>query len=408
MRFLRAISVALRAAASVLAQNRWRSLLTLIVCGSGAAGVVAAGVLAEIHLAEMQARFRALGGSLLVVSPNTLPPFPGRPRQLEHFISLLPEDAAALEQLVPSSSAVPVAARETVARLESRASRVRLIGTTPAYLEVRNFSLAHGRFLAQEDDGQPVIVLGDAVSRELRPQGVRPGTTVFLAGNPYSVIGTLSPHGVNFAGEDEDHQAFVPLQTYQRRIANRLWLSHLYVQLQLSPAAGSEPVAEAVRRLLRERHGRWDYQVDDTVIRNLSDLAAEQSELLTTVVWVVSITGLLLLLMGAAGIVTLMLLVVRQRSAEIGLRRALGATPADIAVQFFLESSVIAGMGITLGLCLGGLISFLVLRAFALQPPETSSLPLLGVLVSIAAGAAASVVPAILAARLEPSDALRP
>jgi len=406
MRFLRGISVAVRAAASVLAQNRWRSLLTLVVCGAGAAGVVLAGVLAEVQVAEMQARLSALGSNLLVVSPNKLPPIPGRLRQLEHFISLLPEDAAALQKLVPSSSVVPLAARETTIRLDSRAARVRLIGTTPGYLAVRNFSLAHGRFLSQEDAGEPVIVLGSAVSRELRPQGVRPGVIVLLGGNPYSVIGTLSPHGVNFAGEDEDHQAFVPLETYQRRIANRLWLSHLYVQL--SPAAGSGPVVEAVRQALRERHGRWDYQADDAVIRNLSDLAAEQSELLTTVVWVVSITGLLLLLMGAAGIVALMLLVVRQRGAEIGLRRALGATPADIAIQFFLEGSVIAGAGITLGLCLGGLSSFLALHALSLEPPQSSNLPLLGVLVSIAAGTVASVVPAILAARLEPSDALRP
>ena len=157
MRFLRGISVAVRAAASVLSQNRWRSLLTLVVCGAGAAGVVLAGVLAEVQVAEMQARLSALGSNLLVVSPNKLPPIPGRSRQLEHFISLLPEDAAALQKLVPSSSVVPLAARETTIRLDSRAARVRLIGTTPGYLAVRNFSLAHGRFLSQEDAGEPVI-----------------------------------------------------------------------------------------------------------------------------------------------------------------------------------------------------------------------------------------------------------
>jgi putative ABC transport system permease protein len=405
MRFLWAVAVAYRAAASVLAQNRWRSALTLAVCGAGTAGVITAGILAEIQVAEMQARLSALGSNLLVISPNKLPPFPGRPRQLEHFISLLPEDAAALEEFIPSSKVVPVAARETTIRLGNRPVRVRLIGTTADYLRVRNFSLAQGRFLSGEDDGERVIVLGSAVSRELRPQGVRPGEVVFLGGNPYTVAGTLRPQGVNFAGEDEDHQAFVPLTTYQRRIANRPWLSHLYVQL--SPRAGSEPVTEAVRRLLRERHGRWEYQVEDTVIRNLSDLAAEQSELLSTVVWVVSITGFLLLLMGVIGIVTLMLLVVRQRRAEIGLRRALGATPADIAIQFFVEGISLAGAGIVLGLGLGVGGSFLVTKVFSIQVAGSFALPLLGVLVSVAASTVACVVPAIVAARLEPSDALR-
>jgi len=406
MRFLSTVAVALRAARSVLAQNRWRTALTLAVCGAGTAGVITAGILAEIQVAEMQARLSALGSNLLVISPNKLPPFPGRPRQLEHFISLLPEDAAALEEFIPSAKVVPVVARETTIRLGNRPVRVRLIGTTPDYLGVRNFSLAQGRFLSGEDDGERVIVLGSAVSRELRPQGVRPGEIVFLGGNPYAVIGTLHPQGVNFAGEDEDHQAFVPLTTYRRRIANRLWLSYLYVQL--SPTAGSEPVTEAVRRLLRERHGRWEDQVDDTVIRNLSDLAVEQSELLSTVVWVVSITGFLLLLMGVIGIVTLMMLVVRQRRAEIGLRRALGATPADIAIQFFVEGIALAGTGIVLGLGLGAGGALFVANAFAMPVAGSSPLPLLGVLVSVAASTVACVVPAIVAARLEPSDALRP
>jgi putative ABC transport system permease protein len=405
MRLFWAVGVAYRAAASVLAQNRWRSALTLAVCGAGTAGVITAGLLAEVQVAEMHARLSALGSNLLVISPNKLPPFPGRPRQLEHFISLEPEDAAALEELLPAAKVVPVVAREITIRLDNRPARVRLIGTTPNYLGVRNFSLEQGRFLSGEDDGERVIVLGSAVSRELRPQGVRPGEIVFLGGNPYTVAGTLDPQGVNFAGEDEDHQAFVPLTTYQRRIANRLWLSHLYVQL--SPRAGSEPVAETVRRMLRERHGRWEYQVEDTVIRNLSDLASEQSDLLATVVWVVSITASLLLLTGVVGIVTLMLLVVRQRRGEIGLRRAVGATPADIAIQFFVEGISLAGAGIFLGLGLGVGGSFLVTRVFSIQVAGSFSLPLLGVLVSLAASTVACVVPAIVASRLEPSDALR-
>lgn len=405
IRFFWAVGVAYRAAASVLAQNRWRSALTLAVCGAGTAAVITAGLLAEVQLAEMQAHLSALGSNLLVISPNKLPPFPGRPRQLEHFVSLEPEDAAAIEGLLPVAKVVPVVARETTIRLDNRPARVRLIGTTPDYLGVRNFSLEQGRFLSGQDDGERVIVLGSAVSRELRPQGVQPGEIVFLGGNPYTVAGTLHPQGVNFAGEDEDHQAFVPLPTYQRRIANRLWLSHLYVQL--SPRAGVAPVAETLRRMLRERHGRWEYQVDDTVIRNLSDLAFEQSDLLDTVVWVVSFTALLLLLTGSVGIVTLMMLVVRQRRAEIGLRRALGATPVDIAIQFFVEGISLAGAGIFLGLGLGVGGSFLITKMFSTQVAGSFALPLLGVLVSVAASTVACVVPAIGAARLEPSNALR-
>lgn len=406
MRFLAEISIAFRAALSVLSENRWRSLLTLAVCGSGTAGIMLAGVLAEINLAEMQTRLSALGGNLLVISPNKLPPFPGRARQLEHFISLEPEDVPAVAAAISAETVVPVVARETTIRAQNRSARVRLVGTTPDYLKVRNFKLGSGRFLSSEDDGERTIVLGYAVSRELGIDGIEAGEIVFVGNNPYMVIGEIAPQGVNFAGEDEDHQVFVPLTTYQRRIANRPWLSHLYVQL--SPEADLQQTVNAVQSLLRGRHGRWDYQVDDTLVRNLADLAAGQSQLLSTVVWVVSITGVVLLSIGIAGIATLMLLVVRQRRAEIGLRRALGATPLDIAFQFFMEGVILAGTGILLGLAVG-VGGSLILEQFYLVPSVwNSGLPVLGVLLSVIASVGACVVPAIIAARLEPSVALQP
>jgi ABC-type antimicrobial peptide transport system permease subunit len=406
MRLLWTTSIAVRAAASVLVLNRWRSLLTLAVCGMGTAGVIAAGVLAEIHLAEMGSRLSALGGNLLVVSPNKLPPFPGRARQLDHFISLLPEDAIALQGVSPTSTVVPVVASQSTIRLNGRSARVRLVGTTVDYLDVRGFTLEDGRFLKRGDEGERVIVLGNAVGRELAPQGIPLGEILFLGGSPYTVIGILRPKGVNFAGEDEDHQVFVPLETYRRRIANHLWLSHLYVQVPSDTSP--QRTVEAIQGLLRERHKRWDYQVDDVLVRNLADLAQGQSELLTTVVWVVSVTGVLLLLVGVAGISTLMMLVVRQRRAEIGLRRALGATPGDIAFQFFCEGIVLAALGIISGLVFGIIGSVVAAQTLSAEIQWTSQLPALGIILSLISSTIACIIPSLVAARLEPSVALQP
>src|SRR5437870_9991288 len=112
------VGVAFRAAWSCLWQHRWRSALTLALCGLGTAGVLIAGTMARVHVAEIQARLRTLGGGLLIVSPNQVPPYPGRPRQLEHFISLTPEDAVALAARLPSvQDVVSVAARDTTVRL---------------------------------------------------------------------------------------------------------------------------------------------------------------------------------------------------------------------------------------------------------------------------------------------------
>lgn len=405
MRSLWSMWVAIRAATSVLLENKWRSLLTLVLCGLGTAGVIAAGILSEINVTEMQARLSALGGNLLVISPNKLPPFPGRPRQLEHFISLLPEDAVEIAKLVSGAKVAPAVARQSTIRVGNHTSRMRLIGTTPDYFEVRNFQVGQGRFFDHEDASERRIVLGHAVSRELAPQGIAPGETVFLGGNPYTVIGTLTPQGVNFAGEDEDHQAFIPLSTYQHRIANRQWLSFLYIQLPLNADSGA--VVKDIQAELRKRHGRWDYQVEDVLVRNLSDLAVEQSEFLTTVMWVVSITGGLLLVVGAVGVATLMMLVVRQRRSEIGLRRAIGATPLDIATQFFIEGVVLAGMGILFGLALGITGSLVAARFFSVAANWNSGFALIGILVSVVTSVIACVAPAIAAARLEPSVALQ-
>jgi putative ABC transport system permease protein len=310
--------------------------------------------------------------------------------------------------VLPETTAlVPAVARDTTIRAGNRASRVRLIGTVPEYLVVRSFALAGGRFIsATMDETERVIVLGAAVSRELAPSGIRTGDTVLLAGHPYTVIGLLQPQGVNFAGEDEDHQVFIPLSTYQRRIANRPWLSHFYVQLP--PNADTAGAITSIQTVLRQRHGRWNYQVDDVLIRNLADIAGQQSGLLTTVAWVISVTSGLLLLMGAIGVATLMVLVVRQRRSEIGLRRALGATPLDIAFQFFIEGLMLAGAGIVAGVVIGLSGSLMIPQMFSMPYSANYDFFPLAVLISLVASTAACVIPAAVAARLEPAAALRP
>lgn len=406
MRIFQVLPVALRAAWMVLRQNRWRSLLTLTICSLGTAGVILAGVLGQANVAQMQTRLRTLGGGMIVVSPGTVTPYPGRQRQLEHHISLEPEDGAALMQRVPAiQRAVPVVARGSTIRNAWAAVRVRLIGTTPDYFQLRGFNVERGRSPHAKDDGKRVIVLGHAISSELATDGVQPGDIVSLGGQPYEVIGTLPPLGVNFAGEDEDHQVFIPLETYRWRVANRPWIGSIY--LQLSPKADTKAAIRDVQSLLRDRHGRWGDQTEDAVVKDFAELAAQQSGLLNTVVGAVSIVGGLLLLLGIVGIGTLMMLVVRQRHGEIGLRRAVGATPTDILIQFLIEGLLIASTGVLAGVGIGIAGSFAV--GHVLAAPVSFDIPLLLLAsgVSLLAASLACFIPAMLAARLEPAVALR-
>jgi putative ABC transport system permease protein len=399
-------SVAIRAAWACLRQHRWRSLATLALCSLGTAGVLLAGLLNRAHVAEMQGRLRNLGSGLLMVTPNKLSASPGRPRQIDQYISLAAEDAHALAAQVPQlQQVVPVATRSVNVRLGGQAIRVRLIGTTAAYLRVRGFTMARGRFFAPAEDGERVIVLGHAVHAELQAENALSGPEVMIGSASYQIVGVLAPQGVNFAGEDEDRQAFMPLETYSCQIANRPWLDALYLQMALH--ADSVQTRRLVEKVLSDRHGRWPEQLPDVVVRDFADLAAQQSDLLATVAWVISVTSALLIVMGAVGIATLMVLVVRQRRVEIGLRRALGATPGDIALQFFLEGFALAAAGVFAGLLIGLAAGAVLSGLGVLTGPFDPILVLGSAAFSLSSAAAACAIPALLAARLEPSVALR-
>jgi putative ABC transport system permease protein len=250
-----------------------------------------------------------------------------------------------------------------------------------------------------------VIVLGHAASRELDPQGVRAGDAVWLGGQPYEVVGILQPLGVNFAGDDEDHQAFIPLETYRHRVANRLWLSHLY--LRVSADADPSATVRDVVHLLRARHNRLGSQIDDVIARDMAEVAAQQSSLSAAAVWVVSLTSGLLLVLGVVGIATLMIQTVRQRRGEIGLRRAVGATPIDVAVQLFMEAMGLAGIGVLGGLIVGMVGAVVGDTLWGVPVAIEAWLLLLTVLSSLVASVLACLVPALIAARVEPAAALR-
>jgi putative ABC transport system permease protein len=402
----RAIDGAARAAWMVVNQNRWRSALTLTICGIGTAGVIVAGAIGNAQVIDMQRRLDAVGGRLVVVSPNTVPPYPGRSRQIEHFISLEPSDASALRDAIPELQAVvPVIARNSTLRLGHNASRIRLLGTVPAYAPVRGFAIAKGRFLAGNDEGQRVIVLGNAASRELDPEGAHLGAVVWLGGQPYEVVGVLHPLGVNFAGEDEDHQAFIPLETYRHRVANRWWLSYLY--LQVAADADSANTLREVIKVLRARQSRFGDQVDDMIVRDMAEVVAQQSALSATAVWVVSLTSGLLLVLGMVGIATLMIQTVRQRRGEFGLRRAVGATPFDVAVQLFMEAMGLASLGVLGGLIVGMAGSLAGQWLWEASVTVDTGLLLLTVSSSLVVSGLACLVPALIAARIEPAEALR-
>ncbi len=391
----------------ILAARKLRTLLSVtgIVVGVGAMVVtVSVGRGAERHLAETIGR---MGTNLIVVNAGQTRIVAGRQRQAETVTTLNDRDAEAIRESCLSVGAVAPIVRDRVSAVwETENTNTTLLGMSPEGLAIRDFSLASGCFFDQEQSRacRRLAVIGPTVAGNLFP-GVDPvGQRFRINRVPFEVIGVTEPKGTDFNGLDLDDVIIVPLETASRRLLNVPYVHTIYVQARDSGSLGR---AEAeIAELLRRRH-RLRTANDDFTIQNQATLLAagrETGRLLTLLTG--SVVGISMLV-GGVGILAVMLIAVRERTGEIGLRRALGADRKVIRTQFLTESvllSVSGGvMGVVAGLGTATGMSLLGLWAAVISWPAVC----LGFVFSVAVGILFGFYPAVRAARLEPNDALR-
>jgi putative ABC transport system permease protein len=409
MRLARALRPALRA----LAAHRLRAGLALCGVAIGVAAVLLTGALGAGTEREVARSLESMGTNLLVVRPATAKRLVARKEVRGFVTTLTPADAAALAELDAVDEAMP--GLEGTLRVKGGGGSVTatVLGATRAFPRVRRFRLGAGRFFDAEDEAgaRRVAVLGARVAERLfgdEAAAALIGRGLRLRGIPFEIIGVLEAKGVLADGSDEDNTIVIPIRTALRRVFNVAYLSTVFVTVHEPDGRGRMDEAQAeIGALLRQRHRlRGDTPADDFAVQDKAKLLASQRETVGTLTLFIAGLSALALLVGGTGILALMLLSVKERTGEIGLRLAVGARPRDVLVQFLAEATALALGGWLAGVALAALGTV----GLALGTSWKVALPAGALLASLAmaliTGLGFGAVPARRASRLPPIRAL--
>jgi putative ABC transport system permease protein len=393
-------SVLLRLGVRSLLLHKLRSTLSILGVVFGVAAVVAMSSVGEGARREALAQVGAMGIDTITV--RALPAEPGG-------AGLRLSDARSLGAVVPGVVGVaPVREARLAAAAGERRAEVVAVGTTPDYRLAARLAVARGRFLADLDvsDRKRVAVLGASVANALFPLGDPRGERFLLGGDDYQVVGILEGRAAPRARalvirpRDVNRSVFVPLPTLDRGADPRPDGVDEIV-LRVADADRVGPAAQVVQSLLRRTSGA---PAEIVVPREILRQRERTQRIFNVVTGAIAAISLLV---GGIGIMNIMLASVAERTREVGIRRALGATRRAIAAQFLLESSLLTSAGGVLGALLGVAGSALIQRLAewptALSPPML----LLALLTALAVGVGFGFYPAYHAARLEPMEALR-
>ena len=402
----------MRIAFRALTMNKLRSALTMLGIVIGVASVIATVAIGSGATERIQQQIASIGSNIIIVLPGSTTSA-GLRMGTGNAVTLTEADARELVAQCPDVALVAPMVRGGAQVVYGNNNWATIIyGVTPDYLAIRDFSVVDGSEFTQQDveGANKVALLGKTVVDNLFGGAEPVGQVIRIKNVPFTVVGMLTPKGQSSQGQDQDDVILLPISTAKRKViginsANADAVNTIMIQAK---SGAQIPLAEEeAKALLRQRHHLQAAEADDFTIRNLQELFAAQEASSGIMAMMLAAVASVSLVVGGIGIMNIMLISVRERTREIGLRQAIGAKTRDILTQFLVEAvtlSIAGGfVGILLGIGASALISRIAGWATAVGPGAV----LLAVFFSALVGICFGYYPARKAAYLDPIEALR-
>jgi putative ABC transport system permease protein len=407
-RVLAAIRIAFRA----LQVNKVRSALTMLGIVIGVAAVIATVAVGSGATQRIQDQIASIGSNIIIVIPGSLTTS-GMRMGTGNALTLSQSDARELAAQCPSIAIVAPVVRGGAQLVYENANWASsTMGITPAFLDIRDLSVAQGVAFTQHDvdAATKVVLLGQTVATNLFGDVDPVGKTIRVKKVPFTVVGVLARKGQSPMGQDQDDIILMPITTAKRKVlgiksANADAVDS--IMLQAVSNQKTQAAQDEAQALLRQRHHLQPGQDDDFSIRNMQEIFAAQEASSRVMSLMLAAVASVSLIVGGIGIMNIMLVSVRERTREIGLRQAVGAKTRDILTQFLVEASALSVAGGIVGIAVGVAMSYIVSRLANWSTVVGPGAVLLAVFFSALVGITFGYYPARKAAYLDPIEALR-